>query len=129
MDKKEAKKRLDKLKDQLRETDYAYYVLDKPIMSDSARDGLKNEVEDIEKKFPELITSDSPTQRIGGEVLKEFKKIRHEIKKYSLDDVFDFEDVREFDLRVKRMLKLSPDESVEYTCELKIDRLNMSFHY
>ena len=129
MDKKEAKKRLDKLKDQLRETDYAYYVLDKPIMSDSARDGLKNEVEDIEKKFPELITSDSPTQRIGGEVLKEFKKIRHEIKKYSLDDVFDFEDVREFDLRVKRMLKLSPDESVEYTCELKIDGLNMSFHY
>lgn len=129
MNKPEAKKRLEKLKDQLRETDYAYYVLDKPVMSDAARDALKNEVEQIEVQFPYLVTPDSPTQRLGGEVLKGFKKVKHEIKKYSLDDVFDFDSVREFDLRVKRMLKLPASEKIEYTCELKIDGLNMSFHY
>ncbi|HCC22995.1 TPA: DNA ligase (NAD(+)) LigA [Candidatus Falkowbacteria bacterium] len=129
MNKSDAKKRLEKLKDQLRDTDYAYYVLDKPIMSDAARDTLKNEVEAIEDQFPDLVTTDSPTQRIGGEVLSGFKKVKHEIKKYSLDDVFDYEDVREFDRRVKRMLKLPVDEIIEYTCELKIDGLNMSFNY
>ncbi len=129
MHKSQAKIRLEKLKKQLRETDYAYYVLDKPIMSDAARDSLKNEVEKIEKQFPALITADSPTQRIGGKALGKFKKVKHQIKKYSLDDVFSYEEVLEFDKRVKRFLKLKSDEDIEYTCELKIDGLNMSFHY
>ncbi|NQT50047.1 NAD-dependent DNA ligase LigA [Candidatus Kuenenbacteria bacterium] len=129
MDKSNAKKRLEKLKAQLREIDYAYYVLDRPMMSDAARDSLKDEVEAIETQFPELITSDSPTQRIGGKALGKFKKVKHEIKKYSLDDVFSYDEVREFDSRVKRFLKLNPHEKIEYTCELKIDGLNMSFHY
>ena len=78
--------------------DYAYYVLDKPVMSDAARDSLKDEVERIEALYPDLITSDSPTQRIGGKALGRFKKIKHGIKKYSLDDVFSFEEIEEFDL-------------------------------
>ncbi len=125
----ESKNRLEKLKDQLRETDHAYYTLDKPIMSDSARDSLKDEIEKIEKQFPNLITSDSPTQRIGGRALGRFKKVKHEIPKYSLDDVFSYEEVREFDERVKRFLKIPINSDLEYTCELKIDGLNMSFHY
>jgi len=129
MDKFSAKKRLEKLKNQLREIDHAYYVLDQPMVSDAARDSLKDEVEKIEALFPELITSDSPTQRIGGEVLAGFQKVKHQIQKYSLDDVFSFEEIYEFDKKVKRFLNLSEKEKVEYSCELKIDGLNMSFHY
>ncbi|MBU1131849.1 NAD-dependent DNA ligase LigA [Patescibacteria group bacterium] len=129
MDHTEAKKRLEKLKAEMRDVDYAYYVLDEPVMSDAARDSLKDEVEAIEKKIPDLITPDSPTQRIGGRALGKFKKVRHEIKKYSLDDVFSFDEVRDFDKRVRRFLNLTSTEKLEYTCELKIDGLNMSFHY
>lgn len=129
MDKQTAKQRLEKLKSEMRGVDYAYYVFDKPIMSDAARDSLKDEVEAIERQFPDLVSPDSPTQRIGGKVLGKFKKVKHEISKYSLDDVFSYEEIREFDERVKRFLKLPADEKIEYTCELKIDGLNMSFHY
>jgi len=129
MDKEQAQKRLDKLNKQLNETDYAYYVLDKPIMSDAARDSLKDEIEEIEKQYPELVTLDSPTQRIGGRLLGRFKKVAHKIKKYSLDDVFSYNEVREFDARVKRFLKISSDKKLEYVCELKIDGLNVSLHY
>lgn len=129
MTKQEAQKRLKKLKDQLREIDYAYYVLDKPFVTDAARDSLKDEVEAIEKEYPELVTPDSPTQRIGGKALGKFQKVKHDIKKYSLDDVFSYDEVREFDQRVKRFLKLNSKQDIEYTCELKIDGLNMSFNY
>src|SRR6056297_2369797 len=129
MNKAQAKKRLEKLKDQLRDTDYAYYVLDQPIMSDAARDSLKDEIEKIEAQFPDLVTPSSPTQRIGGKALGKFKKIKHVMPKYSLDDVFSFEEVRAFDQRVKRFLHLSKNQKLEYVCELKIDGLNMSFYY
>jgi len=129
MQKQDAKNRLEKLKEQMRDVDYAYYVLDRPIMSDAARDSLKDEVESLEKEFPDLVTPDSPTQRIGGKVVGKFKKVRHEIKKYSLDDVFSYEEISEFDERVKRFLNLPSTETIEYDCELKIDGLNMSFHY
>jgi DNA ligase (NAD+) len=129
MDKNQAKIRLEKLIKQIQEIDYAYYVLDKPFVSDAARDSLKDEIEKLEKDFPELVRSDSPTQRIGGKVLSQFRKVRHDIPKYSLDDVFSYEEIREFDLRVKRYLKIPSNEKIEYFCELKIDGLNMSFHY
>ncbi|MFC1622713.1 NAD-dependent DNA ligase LigA, partial [Patescibacteria group bacterium] len=129
MNKNEAKIRILKLKKQLWETDYAYYVLDKPVVSDSARDSLKNELEKLEKEFPEFITIDSPTQRVGGKALGRFEKIKHSVKKYSLDDVFSFKNVEEFDLRVKRFLKLDQEKNIEYVCELKIDGLNMTFIY
>ncbi|MBI5254584.1 NAD-dependent DNA ligase LigA, partial [Candidatus Falkowbacteria bacterium] len=120
MNKQEIKQRLKKLYEQLAETDYAYYVLDKPIMSDAARDSLKDEIEKIEAEFPDLILPDSPTRRIGG-IKKGFKKIRHEIPKYSLDDVFSYDEVRDFDTKVKRALNLPKDKKIKYTCELKID--------
>jgi DNA ligase (NAD+) len=129
MTKPEAKKRLDKLIAQIAEIDHAYYVLDKPFVSDAARDSLKDEIESLEKEFPDLVRPDSPTQRIGGKALSQFRKVKHDIPKYSLDDVFSYEEIMEFDQRVKRFLKLAENEKVEYTCELKIDGLNMSFHY
>ena len=129
MNREQAKNRLERLKDQMRDIDHAYYVLDRPIVSDAARDSLKDEVEKIEAEFPDLITPDSPTQRIGGVALSKFEKVKHEIAKYSLDDVFDYDEVREFDKRVRRFLNLDETARVEYTCELKIDGLNMSFHY
>ncbi len=125
----DAKQRIAKLKEQLWETDYAYYVEDKPIMSDAARDSLKDELEKLEKQWPEFITPDSPTQRIGGKALGKFAKIKHKVPKYSLDDVFSFAEVLEFNQRVKRFLNISDQEKVEYNVELKIDGLNMTFIY
>jgi len=129
MTKGQAKKRIKKLKNQLRETDYAYYVLDKPIMSDAARDSLKDELEKLEKQFLEFVTPDSPTQRVGGKALGKFEKVRHKVQKYSFDDVFDWNGVLEFDQRVKRFLKINKSKEIEYTAELKIDGLNITFIY
>jgi len=129
MNKQEAEKRIEKLKKQLTEIDYAYYVLDKPFVEDAVRDSLKDELEKLEKKYPEFVTPDSPTQRVGGKALGKFAKIRHKVAKYSFDDVFSWEDVLEFDQRVKRFLKLPADKDIAYTCELKIDGLNMTLHY
>ncbi|MFA5124508.1 MAG: NAD-dependent DNA ligase LigA [Patescibacteria group bacterium] len=129
MNRAEAKKRVDKIKKQMKEIDYAYYVLDKPIVSDAARDSLKDELEKLEKQYPDLITKDSPTQRIGGKALGKFEKYRHKIPKWSFDDLFSFEEVKEFDLKVKRFLGWPEDKDIEYCCELKIDGLNLSFIY
>jgi len=128
-DKFQAKKRIQKLKKQLWEIDYAYYVLDQPIVADAARDSLKKELEKLEKENPELITPDSPTQIIGGKALGKFEKIKHRVPKYSFDDVFSFENVLEFDARVKRFLDLPKSRDIKYTCELKIDGLNISLIY
>ncbi|MEK7167659.1 MAG: NAD-dependent DNA ligase LigA, partial [Patescibacteria group bacterium] len=129
MTKLEAEKRVKKLKEQLREIDYAYYVLDRPFVADAVRDSLKNELERLEKDFPGLITEDSPTQRIGGKALGKFQKHRHQTPKYSFDDLFSFEEVLEFDARTKRFLGLPESKDIEYICELKIDGLNMSLLY
>lgn len=124
-----AKKRIDAIKKQMKEIDYAYYVLDKPLVSDAVRDSLKDELEKLEGQFPDLITSDSPTQRIGGKALGKFKKHRHTIAKWSFDDLFSLEEVKEFDEKIKRFLDLPSRREIEYVCELKIDGLNLSFIY
>lgn len=129
MDKLEAKKRIDAIKKQMKEIDHAYYVLDKPLVSDAARDSLKDELEKLEAAWPELVSPDSPTQRIGGKALGKFEKHRHKIPKWSIDDVFSFDEVLEFDARVKRFLGLPAGSDLEYVCELKIDGLNMSYIY
>lgn len=129
MNKEEAKKRIIQLKKQLKEIDYAYYVLDKPFVTDAVRDSLKDELEKLENQFPEFITADSPTQRIGGKAVGKFEKYKHKIQKWSFDDLFSFDEVREFDAKVKRFLDLPENSKIEYLCELKIDGLNMSFIY
>jgi len=129
MTKDQVKQRITAIRKQMRDIDHAYYVLDKPIVSDAARDSLKAELSRLEKEYPELITSDSPTQRIGGKALGKFGKYRHQTPKYSLEDVFSFDAIIEFDQRIKRFLNLPADKKIEYVCELKIDGLNMSVLY
>jgi DNA ligase (NAD+) len=129
MTKLEAKNRISKLKGQLKEIDHAYYVLDAPLVTDAVRDSLKDELEKLEKQHPELVTADSPTQRVGGKALGRFAKHRHSIPKYSLDDMFSIDEVIDFDGRVKKGLGLSANEDIEYLAELKIDGLNISLIY
>lgn len=139
---KETIDRLNKLKKTIERHRYLYHVLDKEEISSEALDSLKNELVKIEKEYPELITPDSPSQRVAGEPLKEFEKVVHKVPQWSLGDAFTEEDIRDFDERVKRALaKESPLGSlaskstwkrgfqVEYVCELKIDGLKVVFHY
>lgn len=124
----DAHKRITKLKKQLREIDHAYYVLDAPLVTDAVRDSLKDELQSLEREFPQFVTPDSPTQRVGGKALGKFGKHRHTVAKYSLDDVFSIDDVRDFDARVRKQLGVAGGK-LDYICELKIDGLNMSFMY
>jgi DNA ligase (NAD+) len=125
------KERVIKLRQTINHHNHLYHTLDKPVISDEAYDALIRELEDIEKEHPELITPDSPTQRVGGSPLKEFEKVEHEVAQWSFDDAFDEEDIRAFDERVKRGLKSSLGKDVfpTYTVELKIDGLKVVLTY
>ena len=125
------KDRIKKLKELLERHRYLYYVLDKPEISDQAYDSLYNELEEIEKANPNLITSDSPTQRVGGEPIKEFKKVKHAFQQWSFDDVFDFNELIKWDEKVKNFIEKAnlQNEKLEYCCELKIDGLKIILNY
>ncbi|KKK69138.1 hypothetical protein LCGC14_2937020, partial [marine sediment metagenome] len=84
---KQAKQRIEKLKEEIRKHRYAYHVLDKQTLSPEALDSLKKELYDLEQQFPQLITLDSPTQRVGGKALKKFRKVKHRGLMHSLNDV------------------------------------------
>ena len=126
MNKQEAKERIEKLKKVINYHRYLYHVLDKPKISDAAFDTLKNELEELEFKFPDLITPDSPTQRVGGKPLAKFEKVYHEIPMLSLSDAFSVEELREWEERIR---KLVPREKLDYFCELKLDGLAVSLEY
>jgi DNA ligase (NAD+) len=126
MTKEEAKKRIEKLRKEIQRHDYLYYVLDKPEISDAAYDALKRELIALEKQFPEFITPDSPTQRVGGPPLKEFKKVKHKIPMLSLQDAFNESEILEWEERIK---KLAPKDKFDYFVELKIDGLAISLIY
>ena len=123
--------RLKLLKKAIEKHRYNYHVLDKQDISDEALDSLKNELVQIEREYPELITSDSPSQRVAGKPLDEFKKVTHKVTQWSFNDAFSEDDVKEFDKRVKKMLKenLGKEISPSYICELKIDGLKIVFEY
>src|SRR3989344_7616062 len=127
MNKNEVKQRIEKLKTEINYYRYAYHVLDKSLISDATLDSLKKELFDLEIKYPEFITPDSPTQRIGGKPLKEFKKIFHEMPMLSFNDAFSENDIKDWIKRVENYLghKLSND----FYCELKIDGLAIELIY
>lgn len=111
---------------------YLYHVLDKPEITDEAYDSLMRELLAIEEKYPEIISPLSPSQRVGGATLKEFKKVKHEIRQWSFDDVFDFEELKKWEEKVKRMIDKEPGlkgEKLEYCLELKIDGLKVILTY
>lgn len=126
MNKSEAKERIGKLKEVINHHRYLYHVLDKQEMSESALDSLKHELYTLEQQFPDLITSDSPTQRIGGQPLPAFKKVRHERPMLSMEDVFS-ED--EFQAWMDRIEKLIPGAAATVYCMPKVDGLAMSLTY
>jgi len=126
MDKQEAKKRIEKLKKEINHHRYLYHVLDRQEISDAALDSLKKELADLENQFPDLITPDSPTQRVGGRPLPKFKKVRHEKPMLSLNDVFSEEEFYDW---VERIKKLAPGENFDFYAEVKMDGLAVSLIY
>ena len=126
LSKEEAKKRIEELRKLIRHHDYLYYVLNKPEISDAEYDKLMLELKELEEKYPEFITPDSPTQRVGGFPAEEFKTVTHTKPMLSLDSAFTEEDIRRFDERVKRELGV---ESVEYVAEPKLDGLSVELVY
>ena len=106
----EAKVKHAKLAGEIRRHDRAYYVEARPVISDRDYDRLYHQLLDLEKQFPDLATADSPSQRIGGKPLSEFKSVRHAVPMMSLDNTYSQEEVRDF---VKRVQKLLPGEKLE----------------
>ncbi len=125
MNKPEAQKRIQKLRDLINHHRYLYHVLDKQEISESALDSLKKELFDLEQDFPEFITLNSPTQRVGGQPLASFKKVEHIQMMYSLNDAFSREDMDDWEKRNKNLL----DEKFEYYCEPKLDGLAIELSY
>ncbi len=134
LSKKDATTRLTKLRSAIEYHRYLYHVLDQSDISPEALDSLKRELVEIETAYPDLVTSDSPSQRVAGEALKGFIKVPHEVVQWSFNDAFTEEDMREFDVRVKRFLNSSKSDFDKptvptYTCELKIDGLKLVLTY
>ena len=117
------------LRNLIRHHEYCYYVLDAPEIPDVEYDKLIKQLQSLEQDHPELITSDSPTQRVGGAPLSQFASVKHELPMLSLDNVFDELSFNSFNKRVKDRLHLSDSQSVDYCCELKLDGLAVSLLY
>lgn len=130
MNKKQAAERIKKLKKLINHHRYLYHVLDKPEFSDAAFDTIKNELEELERQFPDLITSDSPTQRVGGKPLEKFIKVEHSIPMLSLNDAFGKEELKAWEERIQKLIpKNKPQDKLNYFCELKLDGLAASLKY
>ena len=127
MDQIQARERLDKLKKELKKLNYEYFNLDKNTFSETVRDSLKKELIELEERFPELITPDSPSQRVGSVLSGRFAKVQHLTPKRSLSDVFSEEEVLEWEKRMRKFL--TTNEVLQYVVELKIDGLNITVHY
>jgi DNA ligase (NAD+) len=126
-----AQKIINQLREEINKHNYHYYIKDNPVISDADYDKLIHNLQKLEEKFPELITSDSPTQRIGAPVEGGFKTVEHGEKMLSLQDVFDYDELRDFLERVYKDLGISEnsDKDIEFICELKIDGSAVSLVY
>ena len=122
----DAAQRAEQLRTELRQHEHLYYVMDAPVISDAEYDRLMNELKQLETKHPELLTPDSPTQRVGGKPAEGFKKARHSRPMLSLDNAYNEEELAEWDRRVHELAGGLP---VEYTAELKLDGLSVALTY
>ncbi len=120
------RQKVERLRREIREHEYRYYVLDEPTMSDRQFDRLMDELKDLEAKHPELVTPDSPTQRVGGETREGFQPVRHPSQMLSLDNTYSYDELRDFDRRVRE--RAERDE-IEYVAENKFDGLSLSLIY
>ena len=117
--------KIEQLKEQLNRWSHEYYVEDKPTTTDAEYDKAYHELLALEKEHPEFVTADSPTQRVGGEVLEQFQKVTHTNPMLSLSNAFSKEDLEEFDARLRKLT----NRAIEYVCELKIDGLSIALTY
>jgi len=122
----EIRERVEKLREEIRRYDYYYYVLNQPLISDAEYDRLFRELQELERRYPELVTPDSPTQRVGAPPAEEFAPVEHAIPMLSLQNCFNDEELEEWDDRVRRLLGGEP---VEYVCEPKLDGLSVELVY
>ncbi len=122
----EVKEKIEKLRSELRRHSYLYYVLERPEITDYEFDHMYRALVDLEKEYPELVTPDSPTQRVGAKASEDFQKVRFRKPMLSLTNAFSADELRDFDRRVKTGLG---EEKVEYITELKIDGLSMNLIY
>ena len=125
MTEQQAKKRIEQLSTELEDHNYRYYVLDKPSISDFAFDKLMDELIQLEKEYPQFLSPESPSQRVGGQVTKNFKSVTHKVPMMSLGNTYSREELLEFDERVRKTL----DHRYEYVCELKFDGLSIALVY
>ncbi|HEY9296979.1 MAG TPA: NAD-dependent DNA ligase LigA, partial [Phormidium sp.] len=127
----EVKQRVEQLRQKLQEASYAYYALDNPIMEDAVYDRLYRELQDLETQYPEVITPDSPTQRVGERPATQFTGVRHNIPLYSLENAFNIDEFATWQERWRRYAKEQETgkESFEYVCELKIDGSALALTY
>lgn len=121
----EARRRVNELVSELNEHSYKYYVLDTPTISDAEYDQLYRELQELEKAYPELITQDSPTQRVGDGLISGYNKVEHSSQMLSLDNAFNIEELEAFDRRVRQQV----ESSFDYYAELKIDGLAIALTY
>lgn len=120
---------INKLRDQINEHNYKYYILDQPSVPDAEYDRLLRELKSLEEKHPEYITPDSPTQRVGAKPAAYFAALEHRLPMLSLDNAFSDEEVIAFDKRIHDKLKISQDQYITYVCEPKLDGLAINLTY
>lgn len=127
----DTKKRIRELTETINFHNYRYYVLDEPLIDDAEYDRLMRELQELEKEFPQLKRSDSPSQRVGGEPLDSFRQVKHGAPMLSLNNAFTIKEVFEFDRRIKDELEKEEDglSSVDYICEPKLDGVAISLLY
>jgi DNA ligase (NAD+) len=126
MNELEATLRIAELTQQIRQHNHNYYVLSRPVIDDMAFDMLLKELESLEQQFPHLAHPDSPTQKVGGDITKEFVQVKHKYPMMSLGNTYSEDELRDFDTRIRKSLG---DETFEYVCELKYDGLAISLTY
>ncbi|MDD5450185.1 MAG: NAD-dependent DNA ligase LigA [Candidatus Omnitrophica bacterium] len=124
---KNTAREIEKIRDEIRHHDYRYYVLSQPEISDKEYDNLFKKLKDLEQRHPDLVTPDSPTQRVSGEVLKGLKTVAHRVKMLSLDNTYSFDELRDWSERAHK--GLAKGEKIEYVVELKIDGASISLTY
>lgn len=125
MNKEEAKARISELSKIIENHNYNYYILANPSISDYDFDMLMNELISLEQQFPDLLLPDSPTQRVGGDITKEFQTVKHRYPMLSLSNSYNIEEVKDFITRIKKTI----EEDVEFVCELKFDGVSISLSY
>ena len=123
---KDVEKKVESLREKIRHHEYRYYVLDDPEISDAEFDALMNQLKKLEAENPDLITPDSPTQRVGGKPREGFVKVRHSSPMLSLDNAYNEEELRNWERRVH---ELTGSKDVEYVCELKLDGMSLALRY